>query len=214
MGSYGALAEFLRDEDEPVLSPADDRLTRATARGAIRFDRAAERLVPIGIDVELPEGNRIERAIALCFDLDEAQCAGRAALTELGPDENAILPDHRRDILFDMGLGLVQCDFCIRTSSPELQEVLRANAGRSLFEPDNPAMAAILRHHPHRVVITRAGRVEVHQKIGGPETGGISPDGPHTHVLPDLLALQVTHDPRTPLPEGLVPVAHIYPGTA
>ena len=32
--------------------------------------------------------------------------------------------------------------------------------------------------------------MEVFQKIGGPQTGGVSPDGPHTHVLPKLHALR------------------------
>ncbi|MCW5712669.1 hypothetical protein [Shinella sp.] len=55
--------------------------------------------------------------------------------------------------------------------------ILRANAGRSLFDPGNPASDAMRRAYPHRVALTRIGRIEVFQKIGGPDTGGVSPDG-------------------------------------
>jgi len=74
------------------------------------------------------------------------------------------------------------------------------------------AMGAILKAHPHRVAITRAGRAEVFQKIGGPDTGGVSPAGPHTHVLPKLMASGRTHTANTPIPEGMVPVASLHPG--
>ncbi|MEM9313006.1 MAG: hypothetical protein AAGA95_00140 [Pseudomonadota bacterium] len=111
-----------------------------------------------------------------------------------------------------MGLSLLNCDFCVRTADPTLVEVLRANEGRPLFDHDNPAMGAILMAHPHRVAVTKAGRAEVFQKIGGPDTGGVSPAGPHTHVLPKLMATGRTHTANTPIPKGQVPVASLHPG--
>lgn len=57
--------------------------------------------------------------------------------------------------------------------------ILRANAGRSRFDPGNPASDAMRRAYPHRVALTRIGRIEVFQEIGGPDTGGVSPAGPH-----------------------------------
>jgi hypothetical protein len=44
-----------------------------------------------------------------------------------------------------------------------------------------------------------------------PPPGGRSPDGPHTHVLPKLLAHVRTHAATEPLPEGWIPCAHLYP---
>jgi hypothetical protein len=73
------------------------------------------------------------------------------------------------------------------------------------------SQGAILAAHPHRVVISHLGRAEVYQKIGGPETGGVSPAGPHTHVLPNLLAARRTHSANTPIPDGLVPCAFLHP---
>jgi len=176
MGVFGALAEFHQDAGEPVTLDDRDRLTRAIARGAIRFDTAlADRLEPVAYETLSPKPHRWSHAVALCLPAHDAACARRSVLTELGPDADAIMPDNRSDILFDMGLSLSNCDFCIRTSDPELLGGLRANEGRSLFEPDNGAMGAILKAHPHRVAITRAGRAEVFQKIGGPDTAGFRP---------------------------------------
>lgn len=47
--------------------------------------------------------------------------------------------------------------------------------------------------------------------IGGPDTGGNSPEGPHTHVLPKLLRAARTHSANTPIPEGLIPCGSLHP---
>lgn len=72
-------------------------------------------------------------------------------------------------------------------------------------------MSLILPAHPHRIALTRIGRLEVYQMIGGPDTGGASPIGPHTHVLPALLRTGRTHSANTPIPTGLIPVAGYHP---
>ena len=79
----------------------------------------------------------------------------------------------------------------------------------AVFEPGNPAMGMILAANPHRVFISRLGRIEVYQPI--PPPSGKSPEGPHTHVLPRLLQSRRTHPATEPVPEGLVPCAHLYP---
>lgn len=89
--------------------------------------------------------------------------------------------------------------------------VWNQNAGRSQFEHGNPAMGAIPARHPHRVLLTRLGRVEVCLMIGGPDAGGKSPDGPHTHVLPKLLKAVRTHSANAPVPDSWVPCCAIHP---
>lgn len=213
MGSFGAIAEFHQDEHEvPVVDLPHD-LMRATRRGAIALDKTALlEATPIAYETLSPKRHRWNQAVALCLPQEGARGASRTVLTELGPDDYAIRGIDRTGILFDMGLSLSQCDFCIRTSDPKLLAVLRANLGRSLFEHDNGAMPAILAAHPHRVALTKLGRVEVFQKIGGPDTGGVSPPGPHTHVLPKLLRSGRTHSANTPIPDGFVPLAYLHPG--
>lgn len=213
MGTFGAIAEFHQDPGEAPVVDAPEKFCRATERGGVRIDPACVAdLVPVAYEVLSPRAHRWSHAVALCLPEGDARRDARALLTELGPDERAIRPGDRHGILFDMGLSLPQCDFCIRTEDIGLLEVMRRCVGRSLFEADNPAMRAILKAHPHRVAVTAIGRVEVYQKIGGPDTGGISPPGPHTHVLPQLLRSGRTHSANTPIPPGLLPLGSLHPG--
>lgn len=211
MGSFGAIAEFHHVRgDPPALSP--DGGVRITARGGIAFtDLTACR--PVAYETLSPKADRWGQSVALCLPAELAGMNARQRLTALGPDHAALREADRGALLFDMGLGQPQVDFCIRTSDQDLIAVLSSVEGRSLFEPGNPAMAAILRAHPHRVALTRLGRVEVYQKIGGPDTGGKSPVGPHTHILPKLMATGRTHSANTPIPQGLVPVGGLHPAS-
>lgn len=208
MGSFGAIAEFHRDAGEDTGILRDGIV--ATSRGAIRLE-APERIHPVAFETLSPRVHRWGQSVALCLPEAEARRAARRVLTRLGADTRAIRPMHRKAVLYDMGLGLPQVDFCIRTEDPALIAQLDAAVGRSVLDPANPAMGAILRAHPHRVALTNIGRVEVFQKIGGPDTGGVSPAGPHTHVLPRLIASGRTHSANQPIPAGLVPCGGLHP---
>ena len=215
MGTFGALAEFHRDANEPLLQEVSNGLQCATSRGAIRLDLPDD-VLPVAHETISANPRRWAHGIALCLPEDRAAMAGRLAVTEVGPDEAAVREEDRGAILFDMGLSVLgtacrQVEFCVRTADPELIGVLRAAQGQSIFDPACTAMKAILDAHPNRVAVTRLGRVEVYQPIGGPATGGVSPAGPHTHVLPDLLASGRTHSANVPIAEGLVPCAWAYP---
>lgn len=209
MGSFGAIAEFHHVGDE-VPPPLAAPLTQVTHRGGLRIEGLSD-VRPVAYETLSPRAHRWSQAVSLCLPDAQAMMHRRAVLTEIGPDDTALRAQDRAAILFDMGLAQPQVDFCIRTADPELLALLRANAGRSLMDPDNPAMAAILRAHPHRVALTRLGRVEVFQMIGGPDTGGTSPEGPHTHVLPKLLRAGRTHSANAPIPAGWVPCAGFHP---
>jgi hypothetical protein len=134
----------------------------------------------------------------------------RTVLTELDADREALRPEHRGSILFDLGLGALQADLCVRFDDLDTVTRLRRHCGRSLFDPANPAMDLLLEANPHRVFISRIGRIEVYQPI--PPASGKSPDGPHTHVLPKLLKSGRTHAATEPIQEGWTPCAHLYPG--
>jgi hypothetical protein len=133
----------------------------------------------------------------------------RSVLTELGPDKNALRAQDRDAILFDLGIGALQADLCVRVADPALAAQLRSCTGRAVLAADNPAMGHIVKASPHRVFMTRLGRIEVYQPI--PDPNGKSPEGPHTHVLPKLLSHRRTHSATEPIPEGWVPCAHLYP---
>jgi len=206
LGTFGAIAEFTRDPGEPVtLVSAASRLSAVTARGGVRLTPDPHLRF---VASETPTRTSWSQKVALCLPLDQSAMAGRAVFTELGTDAQALRTEDRSGVLFDLGLGLPHIDACIRVD-PAFAAKLRTHAGRSVFEPGNPAMGDIFAAAPHRVFTARIGRVEVFQPI--PPADGRSPDGPHTHVLPNLLRLGRTHPATEPIPEGWVPVAHFYP---
>jgi hypothetical protein len=203
VGVAGAVAEFARDVDEMVWR--EDSVV-ATPRGGLRLEP------PPGVRplaYETPAGPDLHwtQVVAWCLPVVAAQLAGRRVVTELGPDSAAVREHDREAVLFDLGLGAPTVDACVRTADPELLEVLRSAEGRSLLE--SPAFAALVEHGPHRVWVTACGRVEVYTPIPPPD--GRSPLGPHTHVLPHLLATGRTHAATVPVPSGWVPVAQAYP---
>lgn len=209
LGTFGAIAEFVRDPGEPAeIRRIGSSISVATDRGALRLDASPD-VIPVAYETPNRDGETWSHAVALCLVQANAAMSRRNMLTELGPDAGAIRDRDRAGILFDMGLGVLQADICIRTTDPELIETLRSVSGRLLSEPGNPAMAAIVAAGPHRVFLCRFGRAEVFQPIPPPD--GTSPEGPHTHVLPKLLRSGRTHAATTPIPEGLVPCVHLFP---
>jgi len=207
LGTFGAIAEFMRDADEPAEVVREEPVAAVvTPRGGIRLEVRLG-LRPIAFETITTQS--WSQRVAFCLTERESTTSRRTVLTELGPDAQALRAQDRGGVLFDLGLGLLQVDCCIRTADRDLAQDLRSQVGRSLFEPANPAMGLILGGSPHRVFMTRAGRAEVYQPI--PQAGGKAPEGPHTHVLPKLLAHRRTHAATEPIPNGLVSCAHLYP---
>jgi hypothetical protein len=207
LGTFGAIAEFSRDSDEPVrLSETADAVSAVTPRGGIAL-KAASGSRPFASEGVTKTG--WSQRIALCLPDRDCALSRRIVLTEIGPDQDALRPEDRASPLFDLGLGALQADFCVRIDDSALAARLRAHTGRAVFEPGNPAMGMILGANPHRVFISRLGRIEVYQPI--PPPSGKSPEGPHTHVLPKLLRGGRTHPATEPVPDGWVPCAHLYP---
>lgn len=207
LGTFGAIAEFTRDADEPVsLLQSDNAVSAVTARGGIVLQHHPRNRALASESITKSGWNQ---RIALCLSEADGAIGRRTALTEVGIDSEALRGSDRDSILFDLGLGAPHADFCVRISDRDTAAALRQHVGRAVFEPGNPAMGMILAANPHRVFISRLGRIEVYQPI--PPPSGKSPEGPHTHVLPKLLKSGRTHPATEPIPEGWVPCAHLYP---
>lgn len=207
LGTFGAIAEFAREPDEPAKISCRRGLTAVTERGGVRIKpRKGLRLVAFESTTKESWNHRI----ALCLPADACAMNQRTVLTELGPDRDALRPQDREAILFDLGVGALHTDACVRVADPEVAAGLRAHCDQPLFAAGNPAVGVLLAASPHRVFVSRIGRIEVYQPI--PPHGGKSPEGPHTHVLPALLAKRRTHAATEQLPDGFVPCAHLYPG--
>jgi hypothetical protein len=183
------------------------RLTVTTALGAIRLT-PPRGLKPIAY--ELPSAFPHRWLHGLNFTLTGARVSqpARTVIASLGPDRDAIRPEDRAAELFDMGVGAANMTACVRTADPELRALLHGAAGTSYVERAD-LLTAIVHASPHRVFISDAGRLEVFQRIGAP--GGHSPEGPHTHLLPKLLAARRTHQASIALPRGRMPVLTLYP---
>lgn len=207
VGSFGAIAEFMRNPDEPVTFHRNDTARSAvTARGGVLVSaQSSARLIAS----ESLTAQSWSHRVALCLPRQFCGMNGRRELSEIGPDTDALRLEDQAGILFDLGLGLLQVDAFVRTTDPAVASALRRHVGKSVFATDSGAMAVILDANPHRVFVSNVGRVEVFQPIPPPNEK--SPEGPHTHVLPKLLAHGRTHPAAEPLPSDWVPCAHCYP---
>lgn len=206
LGSFGALAEFMRDPDEHVTELTDGRLGAYTSRGAVAL-AFMPGLKPVAYETAINAG--WNHAVALCLPEESCAMSRRGVVTELGPDKDAARQEDREGVLFDLGLDLVAVDACLRSSDPEVIDTLRAGCGKPIFDPENPIGPRLVAMSPNRVFLARIGRIEVFQPI--PPADGKSPDGPHTHVIPKLLNAKRTHAATTPIPDGYVPMAAIHP---
>lgn len=203
IGILGAVAEFFRAPDETHAT--DSTTCVVTERGAIRIAvNGATRAVTC------PAGSGEPSSIALCLPAADCTMHGRSVITEAGPDHGALRDRDRDGILFDLGLGSSYFDFYIRTADPAAIKTLRKGIGLSLFDARHSLPRDILAMHPNRVFVSRLGRIEVYQRIAS--AGETTPEGPHTHLLPELLKTGRIHAADAPIPPSWIPCVNLYLG--
>lgn len=217
MGSYGAVAEFSQAPGEAIDADDANEFTRITPRGAIRIE-LREDIGVCAFAVGAHNGDPTRQHIALCLLTDASRMSEARVLTELGPDTAALRQCDRNAVLFDLGVsslgsGCFQLDFCVRIADPGLIDFLRAHCGSNIFAHGSPVFSKLIEVQPPRIVLTRLGRIEVYQPIGGERTDGKTPEGPHTHLLPELLRSNNTHSAEVPIRDGWVPCAFLYPAS-
>lgn len=203
VGEMGVLAEFHCHGETRFPDPS----TITTQGGALRV---ATDLEPLPLAYETPSSNpRLwNHGIMFCLLAGVARRAMRRTITALGPDAEAIDPADRDAPLFDLGLNLATTDFLVRTRDPELIRRLQAAEGTP-WGADHALEAALVRASPVRVLVTRLARVEVSNPIPAPDT--VSPEGPHTHLLPAVMRAGRVHDANIPVPQGMLPCLTLYP---
>ena len=206
----GRSPSLLRDRHEAAaISHSDSDVSAVTSRGGIRISPSPNiRLVASETATRTSWNHRV----ALCLREEDSAMTQRDVLTELGTDTQSLRDCDRDAILFDLGLAAHQIDACVRVSDPAVVADLRACSGRNVFEAGNPAMRVIVSASPHRVFVSRIGRIEVFQPI--PPPGGSSPEGPHTHVLPKLLQHRRTHPATEQVPPQLCALCAFLSGTS
>ncbi len=205
IGTYGVLAEFAREAGEPC---ERDDLQVVTARGAIRVEPNPA-TAALAYEVLSAQPALWHHGVLFTLPEREGAMPARRAITELGPDRDAIRAEDRAALLFDLGLGSPAFAFCVRTADPVLAAILRRAAGTALLAAGRELAGALIAASPHRVAFSGLARIEVYQPIA-PE-GGATPTGPHTHLMPRLLRPHQTHSANIRLPAGCVPGLALYP---
>lgn len=202
VGSYGAIAEFHWDAGEArrPLSP----LGVATARGALRIAPEGP-VAPLAWEAPAAHGAPWVQGLAFCLPAQEARMGGRRTLTRL--------EDREEGALFDIGVGAPHVDACV-LAPPELARALSEACGRSIWDADSPALALLKEAAPPRLFRSRIAEVRVDQRIGSRARKEPNPEGPHTHVLRDLVARGLAFDEAIPVPPGSVPALYCYPAHA
>src|SRR5690349_6572676 len=84
LGTFGAVAEFVRDPDEPAeITQNEQVVSVVTPRGGIRLEgRESLRAVAF----ETVTSQAWSQRVALCLPKDQAAMGQRTVLTELAPD--------------------------------------------------------------------------------------------------------------------------------
>ncbi|WP_395664489.1 DUF1289 domain-containing protein [Methylocella sp.] len=203
VGVYGAVAEVLRDPDEPFEAQREGlALTLRTGRAAMRIE-APDHLAAFEL---VRPGN----APLIAFAVPESRLGapGPGALTPLGKDAGALLARDADGVRFDVGLGRSAARFSIRCPAP-LAARLAEHVGEAWPDHLDRIRAAMVEESPVRIVETAGLRAEIDAAI--PPPGGTSPEGPHTHLLPDHVAQGFDAPPTLPLPKGYAVCAIFYP---
>jgi len=216
IGTFGAVGEFVRDDDEPATRTiTTSAQCLYTARAAIRINLDVEPRM-LAYDTLSGDGESWGHSLAFCLPIPDK--ARRGVIQSLGHDTDAVRDEDRDAAIFDLGAGIGHVRFCLRTRDARLIDTLLALQNQDVFGPHGGAlMADVMRAQPHRVLISPAGRIEVFAAIPPPD--GESPEGPHTHLLPKLIQSGRTHDANAPIPveaavaSGTRPDAFAWPTT-
>jgi predicted Fe-S protein YdhL (DUF1289 family) len=202
IGVYGAVAEFVtRNAMIPEIEIGDYGLILRTSGGSLRL-----RPPPGTRMFELvgAMGKAERRVLALHRSRLKGEPAG--GVTELGADEDAIEPARSSERLFDLGVSRSIIRFCVRTGEPALIAALRQAGGSDLFDSAIDLVPALLANAPDRVVISPIGRIEVSGPILHRDH-----EGPHTHLLSEVLAHPTLPESGFALPEGYAAGVSIFP---
>jgi hypothetical protein len=198
-GAPGAAARFARDADEPVQRGPNSVVT---PRGGLRVVLPDD---AVAIAYETPSARdplAWHQTVAFCVPVAEGRRAGRTAVTEVGPDLEALRPRDTGGVLFDLGLGLPHADVLVRTADAGALAALRSAEGRDALHPDTGLGEVLAREGMHVVVLTAAGRLEV---LAASDRA----NGPRLRLRADRRAdADLGH---LPIPAGWTPVLRLHP---
>ncbi|MEM9095850.1 MAG: DUF1289 domain-containing protein [Pseudomonadota bacterium] len=209
LGVLGAVGEFTRTAGETLeLRRRSDQHGAETLEAVV--PRAALRLhLDDSVRTLIVEAPDTTTKVVLAVKRAAQPLEARSAVTDLGLDANAIVPEAHDQRLFDLGIGRSAAQFCVRSETPTMLSALESAQGVQWPDWLSALGPTVIAESPVRVIKTRIGRVEIDAPIPAP--GGASPPGPHTHLLPAHLAQGLDAPADLQLPEAYVPGAVFYP---
>ena len=205
MGVVGAVGEFVAAPGASAqVTHHGDILDARTLNGAMRM--------VINEDVR-----------ALTFDPDDQTTPPRVVLAVKRERKRAPVSDRvarlsedtpqltgaASETLFDLGLGRKEARCCVRVGDGAAKRALLCAEGQPFQTALAKLAPALLAESPARVIDTALGRMEVQGQIPPPTAR--SPDGPHTHLLPDHLAMMRAMPVGMDVPRAYLPGAIFYP---
>ncbi|MEM7775593.1 MAG: DUF1289 domain-containing protein [Pseudomonadota bacterium] len=209
IGVVGAVGEFAATRDACVdLSTNGSEIVANTAGGHLRFfvDDHVRALT-----FDPPETPLVRQRVVLAVKRQRGRVPVSDTIKDLGPDSAAVDVVDRGFHLYDLGLGRKESRFCVRCGPGMANDALCSEAGSGQSFADAIARLApiLIAESPARVVESTLGRIEVLSPI--PLPGGMSPAGPHTHLLPNHIATGRSLPVGWDLPRAYLPGAIFYP---
>ena len=192
VGVNGVIAEFHAPGDDSVVwRTHGGTMTGACPGGRIEI-MPQDRVLSVPYDLD---GRN--RGFLFCLEEETARMACHNVLQHAGAQEDATL--------FDIGAGATTVDALVIVKDPSLQATLSRALGERLVGTHHPALAGIVAAGPPRLFRSRLARITV----TGPIATTVTPEGPHTHLLPNLIDGS-THDHRIRVPAGWLPCLTLH----
>lgn len=205
IGVVGAVAEFTAMQHEKVEVDIDrDNITAYTRNGAMKL-KINDDIRALTFD---PPDWGSEPRIVLAVKRERGRLPVSFGIADLGLDAEGLLPETNTK-LYDLGLARKEGRFCVRLREGAAQEALDNSTGQAFLQALPMIAGPLLTASPTRVVESALGRIEVQGQIPPPDA--VSPDGPHTHLLPDHLDLGRALPVGMELPRAYLPGTIFYP---
>ncbi len=187
VGVSGVIAEFHAPGDGSVAWQATAGTMTGICPGGCIEITATDHALCLPYDI----AGRV-RGFLFCLEEKSARMACHRVLRHAGFRGHAAL--------FDIGAGAATMDALIIVEDPSLHLTLAGAEGERLVGTHHPALARIVEAGPPRLFRSRLAEITV----TGPIAKSVTPEGPHTHLLVDLID-GTTHDQRIPVPGGWLP---------
>ncbi len=217
LGVPGALGEFLAEPEAPWSVQRDGM--RVSARCGAHSLRLVVHEKTRALAINNPHGAAdAPKAIALSLLKNRFSVPSNDGLALLeGADAAPVVPvahDAGDDAgtLFDLGLARTSHRMSIRVTDDALAARLHDHLGAPLERLLADMGAELLAASPDRVIDTGMGRLVISGQI--PSSDMHTPNAPHTHLLPEVIALGDDTPPEVVLSRHYALAALFYPADA